>query len=594
MHSAAVESALRPDPPPPLIDVLILGARSADAARRSLESVRAARCDRGHEVVVIEDAGIGALNAALERHPDRDVALIEGGIRVPDGWLDRLAACARREPLVATVTPFSNDTGFCSYRADMPHAALDRLFAAENAGASVDIPTAIAGCVFLAREAIAAVDGFDERFAAAGAEVDFCVRAARAGYRHLLCADLFVAREAAAAAVPALVDERHPGFAQALELFLAREPARPCRRRVDLARLRASPHPRVLMVTHNWGGGVDRHVRDLARLMADECEVLRLRPDGPSTIEIEWLREGEELHAWIDASEWTSVLDLLASIGIDRVHFHHVHDLPSDVLQLPAALGAPYDVTLHDYFPICPRYHLSPGPEDTCSVDEAQGCDRCLRRAPAQWALGLAEWRDLFHGFLGRAERVIAPSHDVAARMRRHFPRVALLEWPHPEMPRAMPSMYKVALLGAISPVKGARLLEECVADAAARGLPLHFRVLGHIDRPMATWPAAPLSITGSYSDETLAELLAIERPDAFLFLSQVPETYSYTLTWAMRTGVPIVATRLGAFPERLRNHRAHTLVAPDATAASINDTLLARLRRASALEALSQPSAAE
>ena len=126
-------------------------------------------------------------------------------------------------------------------------------------------------------------------------------------------------------------------------------------------------------------------------------------------------------------------------------------------------------------------------------------------------------------------------------------------------------------------------MLEACVADASARGLPLHFTVLGHVDRPMAAWPAAPLTIAGSYAEEKLAELIAIERPDAFLFLSQVPETYSYTLTWAMRTGLPIVATRIGAFPERLRTYRAHTLVPPDAAAATINDALLARVRRSAA-----------
>jgi glycosyltransferase involved in cell wall biosynthesis len=567
----------------PLIDVLILGAQ--DAARRSLESVRAARCECAHEVALLGDCGFAALDEALRRHRDRDVVLIEGGVRVADGWLDRLAACARREPLVATVTPFSNDAAFCGYRADLPLAALDALFAAENAGASIDIPTAIGGCVFIAREAIAAADGFDARFAEAGALIDFCVRAARAGYRHLLSADLFVRREAPAASIPAAIDERHPGFAHALQLFLKREPTRPCRRRVDLARLRASPRARVLMVTHAWGGGVERHVRDLARLM-DECEVLQLRPADAGTIEIEWLRDGEELHAWIEAAEWQAALDLLASVGIDRVHFHHVHDLPREALALASSLGAPYDVTLHDYFPICPRYHLAPGEGGKCTVDELRGCDRCLAHAPAQWGLALGEWRDLFHAFLRGAERVIAPSHDVVARMQRHFPDVAFLEWPHPEMPRTMPAIHKVALLGGISPAKGARLLEACVADAAARGLPLHFRVLGQVDRPTATWPAAPLSIAGTYSDDTLAELLAIERPDAFLFLAQVPETYSYTLTWAMRTGLPIVATRLGAFPERLRNYRAHTLVAPDAPAASINDAILARVRRGAALEA--------
>ena len=565
------------------IDVLILGAQ--DAARRSLESVRAARCDSAHEVALLGDCGFAALDDALRRHGDRDVVLIEGGVRVADGWLDRLAACARREPLVATVTPFSNDAAFCGYRAAMPLAGLDAMFAAENAGASIDIPAAVGGCVLIAREALTAAGGFDAKFADAGALVEFCVRAGRAGYRHLLCADLFVLRESPAAPIPHAIDARHPGFAHAIELFLAREPTRPYRRRIDLARLRASPRPRVLMVTHNWGGGIERHVRDLVRLM-DECEVLRLRPADAETIEIEWLREDEELHAWIEATEWQAAINLLATIGVDRVHFHHVHDLPREALALGAALAVPYDVTLHDYFPICPRYHLAPGEGVRCSVDELRGCDRCLAQAPAQWGLALGEWRSLFRGFLRGADRVIAPSHDVVARLQRHFPDVTFLEWPHPEMPRAMPTIHKVAILGGISVAKGARLLEACVADAATRRLPLHFRVLGQVDRPMAIWPAAPLSISGTYCDDTLGELLAIERPDAFLFLAQVPETYSYTLSSAMRTGLPIVATRLGAFPERLRNYRAHVLVAPDAPAAAVNDALLARLHRTATLEA--------
>ena len=543
-----------------MIDILILAARGAE------------------------------LNAALARNPDRDVVLLDEGIELPDGAIDRLAACARREPLVATVTPFSNDAAFCSYRADMPAAELDRLFARENAGMSVDVPSAIPGCVFIAREAIRAVGGFDERFGGADAVVDFCLRASRAGYRHLLCADVYVSRATPAAPNSAEIHERHPAFAQALALFLGREPTRPFRRRVDLARLAASPRPRVLMVTHNWEGGVDRHVRDLARLMADECEVVRMRPAAPNAIEIAWLREGEELAAWIDAAEWPTVVDMLASIGIDRVHFHHVHDLPRDALALPAALAAPYDVTLHDYFPFCPRYHPPIGTSAACTIDQPQGCERCLERGPDPWGLGLAGWRELFHRFLRGAERVIAPSHDLAARMRRHFADVAFLEWPHPEMPRAMSAVTKVALLGSLSAQKGARLLEACVADAMARALPLHFVVLGHVDRPMPTWPDAPLTIAGSYSEDRLAELIAIERPDAFLFLSQVPETYSYTLTWAMRSALPIVATRVGAFPERLRGYRAHALVAADASPAAINEAVLARVRRGAATETEATP----
>ena len=35
-------------------------------------------------------------------------------------------------------------------------------------------------------------------------------------------------------------------------------------------------------------------------------------------------------------------------------------------------------------------------------------------------------------------------------------------------------------------------------------------------------------------------------------FPAQWPETYSYTLTAAINAGLPIVATRIGAFTERL------------------------------------------
>jgi glycosyltransferase involved in cell wall biosynthesis len=323
---------------------------------------------------------------------------------------------------------------------------------------------------------------------------------------------------------------------------------------------------------------VERHVDDLVGLLADDCEVLRLRPDGDDAVELAWLREGEEMQAWFGAADWPACIALLQSLGIARVHFHHVHGLPRAALDLPGDLDVPYDATLHDYYPICPRYHLAPGAGRHCGEESGARCERCLEAAPAQWGLALDEWRALFHGFLRAAARVIVPSQDAAARLRRYFPDVALLVWSHPETPRTAQAVYKVALLGGLSAIKGARVLEACVRDAVARGLPLHYHVVGHVDRPMDTWPRAPLTLTGSYEEKKLPELLAIERPDAILFLSQVPETYSYTLSAAMDSGLPVVAPRLGAFPERLRGYRAHALFPHDASAEAINDALLLRL----------------
>ena len=536
------------------------------------------------------DAGLGpAMNEILERNRDASLLLVQGACAFPSRWIGRLQRCLQSEPNVATACAFVPDSAVASYkphaRGEPDHAralALDAEFALHNAGERLDVPVAHAACVLFSAAALQAAGPFDgETFAHEGAVEDFCLRATRAGFRHLLCADLFV--DAHAPSIDGALAQRleacHPGFREALEGFTLRDPARPLRRRVDLARLRASPRPRVLLVTHDFGGGVQRHVDDVARLLEPECEVLRLRPAGDDAVEIRWLRPGEELAAWAGTQAPDATLELLRAFGIDRLHLHHVHGLPAWILDLPGALGVPYDVTLHDYFAACPRYHMAPTDDAPC--DDAHGrCERCVDAAPDPWGLGLAGWRARFDRFLRGAARVIAPSHDVVARMQRYFPGLVLQQWSHPERALQPVALYKVALLGGLSAIKGSRVLEACAQDAARRKLPLHFHVIGHVDRPMDVLPHAPLTIGGSYADEDLARVIALERPDAWLFLSRVPETYSYTLSVALATGLPIVATALGAIAERLRDVRAAQLVPLDATAAEINDALLAHLRR--------------
>ena len=68
-----------------------------------------------------------------------------------------------------------------------------------------------------------------------------------------------------------------------------------------------------------------------------------------------------------------------------------------------------------------------------------------------------------------------------------------------------------------------------------------------------------------------------------FLFPAQVPETYSYTLSVALATGLPIVASALGALPERLAGRAARDAVPWDAPPAAWNDALLATAAGAAA-----------
>ncbi len=280
-----------------MIDVIIPVYRGLPETRRCLDSVLAASCTVPREIIVIDDASpereisaflrrlaadrsihlhvnlrnrgfVHSVNAGMAMHPDRDVLLLNSDTEVADAWLDRIVACAARDARTATVTPFSNNATICSYpdfsrRNDLPDGLttrqLDRIFAEVNAAEAVPIPTAVGFCMLISRRCLAAVGPFDEAAFGLGygEEVDFCMRASRAGFRHWLCADTFVYHEGEVSfgssgidrrqEAQRLVDDRYPEFQPAVRDFIACDPPRMAREKVTA---------RLSLTTETRPGGV--------------------------------------------------------------------------------------------------------------------------------------------------------------------------------------------------------------------------------------------------------------------------------------------------------------------------------------------------
>jgi GT2 family glycosyltransferase/glycosyltransferase involved in cell wall biosynthesis len=66
------------------------------------------------------------------------------------------------------------------------------------------------------------------------------------------------------------------------------------------------------------------------------------------------------------------------------------------------------------------------------------------------------------------------------------------------------------------------------------------------------------------YHRDELPELVARIAPDAAVLLPTVAETFSYTLSELRSLGVPVIATRVGALAERIRDGIDGFLIAPD------------------------------
>jgi glycosyltransferase involved in cell wall biosynthesis len=584
------------------VDIVVAAGADAEAAIGCVRAVLGAPNATTFDVIVALDARAGAhfdeafaasrdtrvrrvtadpstreaLDAALGGRGDRDVVVLAADARVHGDWLDRLVAHARRDDLTGILGTFTNAGGTATYsspddrdEADAGAAKLDDVFAAANRGRSVDVAVVRGPCRYFTRTALRALGLSAGTIVDARLATDLSERASRAGVRNAIAGDVYVMRTSKETTNTADDDAADTNTAGGLRTLA---------RRVDLARLAASPRPALVFVSHGWGGGVRRHMQDLAALVADRAELLHLEPAGPAHVRLSWWRAGESFAArFALPEELDALVATLRAAGTARLHFHHVHGMPKTILALPDALDVPYDCTLHDYYAICPQYHLADANGRYCGEPDAAGCAACLAERPPQWGLDIGAWRALFAPFLARAGRVIAPSEDVAARTRRYFPSLSIAVWPHPERALARaPAIVRVVLLGNLSPEKGLDVVAACARDARSRNVPIAFRVLGATARPLPQWPEAPLSVHGSYDDEQLVALLAAERADVLFFPAQVPETYSYTLTVALASGIPIVASAIGAFPERVAG-RPNVLTLPlDAPAPAWNEALLA------------------
>ena len=596
------------------VDVIVHVRRDAQTATRCLARILASRNDTRYAIIAIVDPEIerefcasaadvvrdacvtlimperplddaGAITRGIEAHPDRDVVLLQAHAEVNGDWLDRLAAQARRAN-AGIVATFTNAAGLATYPLlgrdnpipdDATPASLDAWFADANRGQCVEADAVFGPCLYVTRACMSAIGGLRADVTGDGcaSEIDLCLRAAKAGFPAIVAADTFVAGEGDRSC-DASPNVQGDALA-ALQAFAQNDAARTCARRVDLARLAASPRPAIVFVSHAWGGGVRRHMNDLAALVQERADVLYLEPASGDTVKLYWSREGEAFAAWFRLpDDFTALVAALRDIGVSRLHWHHVHGLPRSILKLPQAAGIAYDCTLHDYFAICPQYQLSDERGRYCGEPDAAGCAACIARRPVQWGLDIATWRAAFGEFLRHAERVIAPSQDVATRIRRYFPALPIEVWPHLERaPSRPPSIIRVLTLGNLSPEKGLHVVAACAEDARTRGLPMTFRVLGATTAPIAQSPDSPLTIHGSYPEGRLPELLAAERADVLFFPAQWPETFSYTLSAALATDTPIVASAIGAFPERLAGRASVRLLPFDADAAQWNAALL-------------------
>jgi glycosyltransferase involved in cell wall biosynthesis len=340
-----------------------------------------------------------------------------------------------------------------------------------------------------------------------------------------------------------------------------------------LARHLRAAGDEVSVVAQREGADEATHARE--EVTGDGVAVTRI-VTGPRSLD-QHLRGAEAtLHAFTGA---------LLRARPEVVHVHHVLFLGPRVIDVARRLGAAVVVTFHDFFFACPLLHLQKLSGDPCEGPHGglECATTCFAAEPGsplvRWTLRAAYFRRL----LQQADALVAPSRWMASRMEELTGLGPVEPVPHPvEAPATAPGELAavdgdgdgrplvVATLGTVVEHKGLGVVIDALRHAAPALGPVELRVAGATGNAAFALGAREAlegvdgvraRFLGPYAVPDLDWIL--DGVDAVLVPSLVPESFSLVAREAHVRGVPVVATRLGALEEAVRDGHDGLLVEP-------------------------------
>jgi glycosyltransferase involved in cell wall biosynthesis len=539
----------------------------------------------GVQLISFEASSYDELFAAvLERFGDKDAILIRAGAVPPEKWDLRLAWSAARQVGVATVSPVDRrQLDKAGTLSGCDETVLDSLCYLHRNPTDLEVASFSRDCVYVRADALRDIRTLQLHMYPS-ALVD---GAARLRYSHLLASHVCVAWRRPRDGDDLLGNDSTSSWS----LRHLRERIRGhCSVERDALPLPAKAMTGAnLHIMHSWGGGLERWVVDYCRADRDHRNLV-LKSIGT------WGGFGRELHLYrnIQDTKPLKVWPLAPTIKATAVsHFEYAEILPQ-ILQehgieriiVSSLIGhsldalrqhAPTLFICHDYYPFCPALNITFG--SVCVSCQEPRLAACTRDNPFNRLFNnvpAVEWLPIRKEFTAavrnRKVALIAGSTSVRQNYSQLVPELAasfhVISHGVPTLQSAPVNLLfeqdrrlRVLILGRLSPNKGG-LLFECLlpellsfADVTLAGCGEHGDAYAENSR---------ITIIPQYERERLPELIGELQPDLGLLLSVVPETFSYTLAELQSLAVPVLATGIGSFADRIEDGVTGLLCPPD------------------------------
>lgn len=545
------------------------------------------------------------INRGLEEIGRKHAILLNSDARVTPGWAQGMLRAAASRPRVATVTAMSDRAGaFSAPRIGndnkLPEGVDEityaRAFRRRALGLYPIVPTGNGFCMFVNRECINEVGPLDaEAFPRGyGEENDFCMRAGRAGWSHLIDDRTYVfhdrsksfgdAKTDLMTAGRQIVDARFPEYKTAIRTFSTGKELAMARFRatqaMDDCKNAQSGHPAILYVVATQTGGTPQTNMDLMQEVADEmapwllhCDSRKMtlsRLEGRNLIEIRTHTLSEAVDTLSHRSgEYDAVMrDWLEIVNPRIVHIRH---LAWHSLSLPALAkmrGSRIVFSFHDFYAVCPTIKLLDENNVFCGGQCTATGGECtielwdqsdMPRIKNSW---VHVWRERFSKVLQDCDAYVTTSDSARERILTHLKldpeRFFVI--PHGRTFSTMEQLrqyprhgepVRILVPGNISTAKGLDVITALLEHDRA-GL-LEFHILGRVPNSANLNKYKRLIMHGGYQRDAFAQKVAQIKPHLGAVLSIWDETYCHTLTELWSVGVPPIVFDFPTVAGRVR-----------------------------------------
>jgi GT2 family glycosyltransferase/glycosyltransferase involved in cell wall biosynthesis len=513
----------------------------------------------------------------LQLEKSQDVILLNSDTEVTVNWIKKLSEAAYSKPKIGTVTPLTNNGTVCS----VPHFFRDNQIPAKltvdefaNLIESISqrkypsLPTSVGFCVYIRRETIKTIGGFDEQSFGKGygEENDFSCRAQKAGFVDILDDATFIYhkgsmsfREEKRALIEqnsTILQKKHPSYFSRVEKFHQDNPLKPIHesiRREMIDHWMKSKSTSVLHILHNGPyigrgcpiGGTELHVQDLIQYSQDVAHwslslafryfILTAHLPGCD-------------YEFVLDTKKTSLQEILHPHIFRMAHLQHIQRGNYDSISQALLKHGNYVVSLHDFSLIHPIFTLVDTNNHLYNLQNEQN-EKILHL------------RSITSAVLKNAKKIFCFSETTIPYFRQalkqHFDftiyphGIQLTEKDKTKYRVNQPSVHnplRLVFLGNIREHKGLELLTQLVKiQVLPNGIPLEWHIVGNA---YATLPKHVVQ-HGSYDNKKIEGILQSISAHIVLILSIWPETYCYSMDEALNANIPTIVTPMGAIAER-------------------------------------------